>query len=190
MPKLYIIGGPNGAGKTTAALKILPEFLNCLEYVNADSIAVGLSPFNPSSVDIQAGRLMLSRINELIEESVDFAFESTLASRSFTQLIEKVKKKNYKVNLIYFWLQNPELAIERVAKRVRQGGHNIPEETIRRRFERSKSNFNELYLPICDNWSVYDNSFNEPILVADGDAKEKIVHDQNIWNNITKGLHQ
>jgi predicted ABC-type ATPase len=188
MQRLYIIGGPNGDGKTTAALKILPEFLNCIEYVNADSIAVGLSPFNLSSVHMQAGRLMLSRIDELIEESIDFAFESTLASRSFVHLIERVKKRNYKINIIYFWLASPELAIERVAKRVQKGGHNIPEETIKRRYERSRKNFMELYLPTCDGWSVYDNSYNNPVLVAEGDPEEKIIYEQNIWSNIAKGF--
>ncbi|MDX1920370.1 MAG: zeta toxin family protein [Candidatus Caenarcaniphilales bacterium] len=190
MPKLFIIGGPNGAGKTTAALKILPDYLNCLEYVNADSIAAGLSPFNPSSVDMQSGRLMLGRINELLEEGSDFAFESTLASRSFVGLIERAKAKKYKINLIYFWLDSPELAIQRVKIRVKKGGHNIPEEVVKRRYERSRSNFYNLYLPLSDNWTVYDNSTNLPILVAEGDLEEKLVLEKNIWSNIIEGFNQ
>lgn len=136
MPTLYVIGGPNGAGKTTAALELLPNFLDCKEYVNADAIAAGLSPFNVEGVAVQAGRLLLERINQLAEDGVDFAFESTLSAKIFAGFIEKCKTKGYKIVLIYVWLESADLAIERVAKRVKNGGHHIPNDVVLRRYKR------------------------------------------------------
>ncbi|WP_225893961.1 zeta toxin family protein [Atlanticothrix silvestris] len=158
MPNLYIIGGANGSGKTTAALQILPYFLSVFEYVNADEIAAGLSPFNPESVAIQAGRLMLERLETLVNAEADFAFETTLAARHFARFLKKCQVKGYIINLIYFWLCSPDLAIARVCRRVESGGHNIKEDTICRRYERGRKNLIELYLPLCDRWIVYDNS--------------------------------
>ncbi|MBO9566302.1 MAG: zeta toxin family protein [Niastella sp.] len=126
MPNLYIIAGCNGAGKTTASFTILPEILNCKEFVNADSIAAGLSPFNPDNVALEAGRIMLQRINQLMNEKIDFAFETTLATRSYVQLIKRAQEIGYEVTLLFFWLNSPEIAVERVAKRVSKGGHHIP----------------------------------------------------------------
>ncbi|HWZ03579.1 MAG TPA: zeta toxin family protein, partial [Mucilaginibacter sp.] len=126
MPNLYIIAGCNGAGKTTASYTILPEILDCREFVNADNIAAGISPFNPESVAIEAGRIMLKRIDELLSEEVDFAFETTLATRSYVSFIKKAKQVGYQVTLLYFWLNSPQMAYDRVAKRVSEGGHNIP----------------------------------------------------------------
>jgi predicted ABC-type ATPase len=125
MPSLYIIGGPNGAGKTTVALSLLPNLLGIFEYVNADAIAAGLSPLNPKSMAIQAGRLMLARIKQLAASSTDFAFETTLAARTFVPFLKRCKSQGYTINLIYFWLQSPDLAVERVARRVASGGHSI-----------------------------------------------------------------
>lgn len=130
MPNLYIISGCNGAGKTTASYTVLPEILNCKEFVNADNIAAGLSPFNPESVAFESGRLMIQRINELLAHKVDFAFETTLSTRSYISFVKKAKEIGYEVTLLYFWLSSPEMAIERVAKRVSKGGHNIPTEVI------------------------------------------------------------
>ena len=158
MPKLYIIAGCNGAGKTTASYTVLPEMLGCKEFVNADEIAKGLSPFNPESVAIEAGRLMLQRMNDLLSEGQDFAFETTLATRSYVWFIEKAQSKGYFVTLLYFWLPTPEQAIERVATRVREGGHNIPQDVIRRRYANGIRNLTTLYTPICDFWTIYDNS--------------------------------
>ena len=132
--KLYIIAGCNGAGKTTASFNILPEMLNCQEFVNADEIARGISPFHPENVALEAGRIMLNRIDELIRESSDFAFETTLSTRSFKGTIERAKAKGYSITLIYFWLESTELAIKRVETRVEEGGHNIPTDTIVRRY--------------------------------------------------------
>lgn len=139
MPGLYIIAGCNGAGKTTASLTMLPQILKCKEFVNADSIAAGLSPFNVESVAFEAGRIMLERINQLLEENEDFAFETTLATRSYVSFIKKARTKGYKIILLYFWLASPDFAKQRVAKRVRQGGHNIPDEIVERRYYRGIS---------------------------------------------------
>ena len=126
--QLYIISGCNGAGKTTASYTVLPDVLECKEFVNADEIARGLSPFNPESMAIEAGRLMLQRINELLRNQQNFSIETTLATRSYTRLVHRAQEQGYKVNLIYFWLSSPDLAIQRVAQRVRNGGHDIPKE--------------------------------------------------------------
>lgn len=158
MPKLYIIAGCNGAGKTTASYTVLPEMLGCKEFVNADEIAKGLSPFNPESVAIEAGRLMLQRMDDLLSEGSDFAFETTLSTRSYVKLIERAQAKGYFVTLLYFWLPTPEQAIERVATRVREGGHNIPSDVIRRRYANGIKNLTALYIPLCNYWAIYDNS--------------------------------
>lgn len=158
MPKLFIIAGCNGAGKTTASYSILPEMLDCREFVNADEIAKGLSPFNPESVAIDAGRLMLQRMYDLLSMDEDFAFETTLASRSYVKFIEQAQSKDYFVSLLFFWLPTPEQAIERVATRVNEGGHNIPSDTIRRRYFSGIRNLMALYTPICNYWVIYDNS--------------------------------
>ncbi len=163
MPKLYIIAGCNGAGKTTASFTILPQMLGCVEFVNADEIARGLSPFNPYSVSIAAGRLMVTRISELIDSGVDFAIETTLSTRSYVKLIEKAHEKGYFVTLLYFWLPSPEQAIERVAMRVQNGGHHIPPEIVRRRYRSGVRNLTRLYTQECDFWTIYDNSSAEGI---------------------------
>ncbi len=177
MPKLYIIAGCNGAGKTTASYTVLPEMLGCKEFVNADEIAKGLSPFNPESVAIEAGRLMLQRMNDLLSEGQDFAFETTLATRSYVRFIEKAQSKGYFVTLLYFWLPTPEQAIERVATRVREGGHNIPQDVIRRRYANGIRNLTTLYTPICDFWTIYDNSSAdvEIKIIASGE-KDATIH--------------
>lgn len=158
MPRLYIIAGCNGAGKTTASYTVLPEMLGCREFVNADEIAKGLSPFNPASVAIEAGRLMLQRMDDLLSEGADFAFETTLATRSYVKFIDSAHAKGYFVTLLYFWLPTPAQAIERVATRVREGGHDIPSEVIRRRYANGIRNLMSLYTPLCDFWTIYDNS--------------------------------
>lgn len=158
MPKLYIISGCNGAGKTTASYTVLPDMLNCKEFVNADEIAKGLSPFNAESVAIEAGRLMLTRMEELLGCNADFAFETTLATRSYVSLIKRAQEKGYYVSLVYFWLANPELAIDRVKIRVESGGHNIQENVIRRRYRNGLKNLFGLYIPVSDFWMILDNS--------------------------------
>lgn len=186
MSNLYIIAGCNGAGKTTASFTILPEILKVKEFVNADSIAAGLSPFNVEKVAFEAGRLMLQRIQQLMEEKVDFAFETTLSTRSYVSLIKKAKTNGYEITLLYFWLISPDFAKQRVAKRVRQGGHNIPDEVVERRYYRGISNLLNLYIPIVDNWTVIDNMDVEPNIIARGSKKEEIVLNSDLWSIFSK----
>jgi len=175
---LYIIAGCNGAGKTTASFSILPEIINCKEFVNADEIAKGLSPFQPENVAFEAGRIMLKRITELLNANESFAFETTLSTRSYKYKIENAKLKGYTVTLIYFWLQNIDLAKERVRIRVSEGGHNIDSEVIERRYLRGIKNLFNIYLPIVNGAFIFDNSNGEYILLA-----QKIVNgDLNIFD--------
>lgn len=173
-PILYIIAGCNGAGKTTASYSILPDLLDCREFVNADEIAQGLSPFNPESVAIEAGKLMLQRIQLLLSLNKTFAIETTLATRSYAGLVKKAKSQGYRVVLLFFWLPSPEMAINRVAKRVKEGGHNIPTETIIRRYWLGLQNFFEIFMPIVDLWIFYEN-VDDPIKIA----SSEIMIDQN-----------
>ena len=148
--QLYIISGCNGAGKTTASYTVLPDVLECKEFVNADEIARGLSPFNPGMA-IEAGRLMLQRINELLKNQQNFSIETTLATRSYTRLVHRAQEQGYKVNLIYFWLSSPDLAIQRVAQRVCNGGHDIPKRVVLRRYQAGIDNFFNIYMPV---WTI------------------------------------
>jgi predicted ABC-type ATPase len=185
MLNLYIIAGCNGAGKTTTSFTVLPEMLNCKEFVNADEIARGLSPFQPEKVSFQAGRIMLGRIRELIDAKVDFGFETTLATRSYVGLLTEAKSKGYTVMLIYFWLESVELAQNRVLERVRKGGHDIPTTTINRRYYRGITNFFKLYQDEADNWIMYDNSKDRPSPVAQGSSNEPpFIINPDIWNTI------
>ena len=151
---LYIISGCNGAGKTTASYTVLPEILDCREFVNADEIARGLSPFNPESVAIEAGRLMLKRIEELLCRNETFSIETTLATRSYLNLVQRAQAKGYTVRLLFFWLNSPELALQRVAERVSKGGHNIPEPIVRRRYVAGISNLFRLFMNEVDLWDI------------------------------------
>lgn len=189
-PNLYIIAGPNGAGKTTAAYNLLPEVLHCTNFVNADEIARGLSPFAPETVSFQAGRIMLQRIDELLLQKVDFAIETTLSTRSYVQLVRRAQAVGYKVHLIFFYLENEEQAIQRVAQRVRNGGHNIPEEDIRRRFKRGIYNLIHLYMPICDNVLVYNNMRTPAQLVARKQDRSGGINviEQEMWNQLTQKI--
>ena len=165
---LYIISGPNGAGKTTASYSVLPKILRCKEFVNADEIARGLSPFNPESVAIEAGRLMFSRIKELLSRNESFSIETTLATRSYFRLIEKAHQQGYDVTLLFFWLKSPEQAMERVAERVSKGGHNIPQDIIVRRYYEGIDNLFKIYMPIVDTWVLVNNSETPRSIVATG----------------------
>ena len=185
MPYLYIIAGCNGAGKTTASFSVLPEMLGCKEFVNADEIARGVSPFQPEKVAIEAGRIMLKRMKDLTAQKVDFAFETTLSSKTYVQFIRNAQSEGYYVSLIFFWLNTPELAIERVKIRVASGGHNIPEDVIRRRYWAGIKNLYQLYLPICDYWTIIDNSTPPFQIIAEGFKNEKtIIHNRLIYNQI------
>ena len=190
MPNLYVIAGCNGAGKTTASYTVLPEILECEEFINADEIARGLSPFNPEKAAIEAGRIMLKKINDFIKKNYDFAFETTLASKNYLKTIEKAKENGYEVTLLFFWLDSVELAIERVRTRVAEGGHNIPEKVIRRRYFSGIKNLFELYLPICDYWMITDNSNPNLRLVAEGTKEEIIkIEDDSVFNLMKRLSH-
>ena len=175
MPNLYIISGCNGAGKTTASYTILPEMLHCREFVNSDEIAKGLSPFNADTmaVAVEASRIMYKRIRELIGVAETFALETTLASRSIAKLIKDAQSKGYHVTLLFFWLNTPDLAVERVKSRVATGGHNVSESTVRRRYRAGIINLFELYIPICDFWMITDNSLSPMEVIAKGNKNKK-----------------
>ena len=178
---LYIISGPNGAGKTTASYSVLPKILHCKEFVNADEIAHGLSPFNPEGVAIEAGRLMLNRIKNLLARNESFSIETTLATRSYFRLIENAHQQGYEVTLLFFWLKSPEQAIERVAERVSKGGHNIPKDIIIKRYYEGIDNLFNIYMPIVDSWILVDNSITPRSIIATGGQKQLT----EIRNNLT-----
>ncbi|MBF8965712.1 zeta toxin family protein [Pontibacter sp. FD36] len=191
MPNLYIISGCNGAGKTTASFTVLPEMLGCREFVNADEIARGLSPFQPEKVAVEAGRIMLQRIDELLRKKEDFAIETTLATRSYAQTIKKARESGYNVTLVYFWLASPELAIQRVKNRVAEGGHNIPEDVIRRRYKKGVKNLFELFIPICDYWIIIDNSQTPYNIVAEGQEEQELkIQNQSVWEKLKELSHE
>ena len=182
---LYIIGGCNGAGKTTASYTVLPDILNCREFVNADEIAHGLSPFNPEEMAIEAGRLMLKRIKELLEKGETFAIETTLATKSYINLVHQAQERGDLVTLVVFWLRNPELAMQRIAERVKEGGHNIPAPTTRRRYVSGINNLFNLYAPVVDCWVIYDNSVSPRIAIAQGGRKaQTVVYNKELLNQM------
>jgi predicted ABC-type ATPase len=167
MPKVVVIAGPNGAGKSTTAPAILRRAWQVGEFVNADTIAAGLSAFAPETVAFASGRLMLDRVRELAHEGRDFAFETTLASKSFAPWLKNLQAEGYTLHLVYLWLPTVELALARVAERVRRGGHAVPESTVRRRYDRSLANFFTLYSVFADSWVMLDNSIRRrPRLIA------------------------
>lgn len=163
--RILIIAGPNGAGKTTFAREFLPHEADCPVFVNADLIAAGLSPFRPETAGFRAGRLMLSEIGRYTSAGISFGFGTTLAGRGYARLIPRWREEGYRVKLIFLQLDRPETAIARVAERVRQGGHDVPEVIIRRRFHAGKKNFSQLYRNIVDSWALYDNSGERPTVV-------------------------
>lgn len=182
---LYIISGCNGAGKTTASYTVLPEILDCKEFVNADEIARGLSPFNPESVAIEAGRLMLQRIDELLQRNETFSIETTLSTKTYIHLVRRAQAKGYHVSILFFWLSTPELAIERVAERVQNGGHNIPEDIIRRRYFAGINNLFQLFIKEVDYWDIYDNSDSPRKQIARGGKDTKtIIFQEKIFSQI------
>lgn len=183
---LYIISGCNGAGKTTASYTVLPEILNCKEFVNADEIARGLSPFNPESVAIEAGRLMLQRIEFLLEKDTSFSIETTLSTKTYINLVRRAQEKGFSVRILFFWLNSPELAIRRVAERVAKGGHNIPEPIIRRRYTAGLKNLFNLFMDQVDYWDIYDNSDYPRKQIACGGKNAKTIISEDILFNQLK----
>jgi predicted ABC-type ATPase len=171
MSKILIIAGPNGAGKTTFAKTFLPAEAECMRFLNADLIAAGLAPFSPETAAIKSARLMLEEMAISIRKMEDFSFETTLSGLAYKNHIKKWRKMGYHVSLFFLSLNSPDLAVDRVAQRVKQGGHNIPEEIIRRRFSVGLYNFEHHYCSIVDTWALYDNSIGKPNLLKWGENK-------------------
>ncbi len=184
---LYIIAGCNGAGKTTASFTVLPEMLNCHEFVNADEIAKGLSPFNPESVALQAGRLMIERVIQLMKEGKSFAFETTLSTRSYVKLVQQAQRNGYYVTLLFFSLASPEQAVRRVAQRVSQGGHNIPTDVVYRRYASGLKNLFQMYTNVVDYWAFYDNSECPTRKIAYGWRNgQTVIQEKETYNKFKK----
>jgi predicted ABC-type ATPase len=190
MPNLYIIAGCNGAGKTTASYTILPEILNCKEFINADEIARGISPFQPEKAAIAAGRIMLQRIEDMFAQKRDFAIETTLTTKSYAETIKNARQKGYKISLLFLWLPNINLAIIRVKLRVLAGGHNIPVAVVKRRYKRGIVNLFTHFLGWCHYWAIVDKSGKTFKFVADGEEKNNTsilkIHDNEKWKIIQK----
>jgi predicted ABC-type ATPase len=190
MPNVIVLAGPNGAGKSTAAARLLQGTLRVTEFVNADVIARGLSAFHPEGASMAAGRIMLTRLHELAEDGRDFAFETTLASRSFAPWLKRIiEERDYSLSLFFFWLPSPEMAVNRVAERVQSGGHSIPEETIRRRYDRGLDNLFASYMPLADRWSVFKSSEKLiPEVASGGKECQTVVSLWEDWKQVCRGI--
>ena len=175
-PTVYVIAGPNGAGKTTFATEFLPDFVDCRQFLNADLIAAGLSPFAPETQNVRAGRLLLARIKELSDTKQDFGFETTLSGRSYLRLLRQMKQDGYRIVLFFLWLPTADLAVARVSNRVRQGGHRVPEPDIRRRFVLGIRNLFNLYYPLLDAWWLYDASQLPLVTIAQQEIGTVTIH--------------
>ena len=189
MPRMYIISGCNGSGKTTASYALLPELLDCREFVNSDEFAKSLSPFDPSAASVSASRFMLQKIRYMLKREQDFCIETTLATRSLLKIINQAKSQGYTVTLLYFWLNSVELAIRRVSDRVAAGGHNIPEDVIRRRYYMGLHYFFETYCPACDRWVLADNSKSPFSVVAEGIGATTRIKDNTKYRLIWETAH-
>ena len=184
MPRLYIISGPNGSGKTTASYGVLPELLDCSEFVNSDEFAKHLAPFAPESAYITASRLMLRKVNYLFDRREDFCIETTLATRSLIKMVRSAQQKGYFVTILYFWLNSSDIAVERVAQRVLAGGHDVPEETIRRRYRMGLRYLFHSYMHLCDKWILADNSSPPFDVIAEGSRKGLVIRDMERYHTI------
>lgn len=185
---VYIIAGPNGAGKTTFAIKFLPKYVICPNFVNADLIAQGLSPFSPETAAIKAGKLVLEQIHRFAERRTDFAFETTLSGKLYINLLKTLKMKGYKIHIFFLWIPEANLAISRIKNRVAEGGHNIPVNDVLRRFYRAVYNFFNLYQPLADSWLLFDNAGENPFLVAEKKNGKITIHNENMYNNILTSI--
>ncbi len=183
---VYIIAGPNGSGKTTFANEFLPEYAKCPNFVNADLIAQGLSPFSPRTAAIKAGRLVLEQIRSLAEKNADFAFETTLSGKSYVRLLTTLKNKGYAINLFFLWIPNTEFALSRIKDRVASGGHDVPAVDVKRRFNRGLYNFFKYYKPLSDTWLLFNNADAIPRLIAkEKDGKTDVI-DKEMYEKIIK----
>jgi len=183
---VYIVAGPKGAGKTTFAREFLPEYVQCRQFVNADLIAGGLSPFSPEALAIQAGKLLLGQIRNLAGKGIDFGFETTLAGKVYQKLFPDLRSKGYVLRLFFLWIPSVQLALSRIQDRVRRGGHSIPEPVVERRFERGIQNLFKIYRPLVDSWALFDNSGSFPHVVASEDSRGLKVIDSELFDRIKK----
>ena len=189
MPKLYIISGCNGSGKTTASYTLLPDLLNCREFVNSDEFAKSFSPFDPGAASVTASRYMLMKINYLLERRADFAVETTLATRSLLKIVQQAQALGYEVTVLYLWLNSPELAIQRVHSRVESGGHNIPDAVVRRRYVMGLQYLFDAYIPVIDRWVLADNSKPPFQVVAEGTRGVQYIKDNEKYQLIWQIAH-
>ena len=189
-PKVYVIAGPNGAGKTTFVKEFLPNFADCINFINADLIAAGISPFSPESASVKAGRIMIEQMREYAQANKDFAFETTMSGRSHSVFIKEMRSKGYEVHLIFLWLKNVDLALKRISDRVKSGGHNVPEDVVRRRFSRGIKNFISIYAKLSDSWTLFDNSYSQPILIAKEDNRKMTISERELFERIRKGMEE
>ncbi len=173
----YIIAGPNGAGKTTFATEYLPHYAKCVNFINPDLLARAYSPFDPDAGMLRAGRTVLERIAEFTEARTDFAFETTLAGRSYVPLLRGVKKSGFRLHMFYLWIPSPELALLRIRYRVASGGHSVPERDVRRRFGRTLGNLFKLYRPLLDTLHFFDNSSDTPRLLFKDETGQTAIND-------------
>lgn len=185
-PNCYVIAGSNGAGKTTFATEFLPLFANCRNFINADLIARGLSPFDPDAGMLRAGRTVLERIAEFTGARTDFAFETTLSGRTYLPLLRGVKKAGFRLHMFYFWIPSPDLALLRIRDRVESGGHNVPERDVRRRFGRTLSNLFTLYRPLLDTLHFFDNSSDTPRLVFKDESGQTTISDAGLYEALRR----
>jgi predicted ABC-type ATPase len=185
-PNVVLIAGPNGSGKSTAAPALLRDYLGITEFVNADVIAQGLSGFGSENVAMKAGRIMLDRMKELAAAEADFAFETTLASRTFAPWMEELRQAGYCAHLLFLWLPSAEMAVARVRSRVQRGGHDVPEDVVRRRYGAGLRNFFSLYRPLVNAWRMYDNSSREgyTLIASESGGDPLHIEQSGIWNSI------
>jgi predicted ABC-type ATPase len=185
---VYVVAGPNGSGKTTFAVKFLPDYAKCPNFVNADLIAQGLSPFSPRAAAIKAGKLVLEQIHQFADSGVDFAFETTLSGKLYINLFKSLKAKGCKIHIFFLWLPDADLAVSRIKSRVAQGGHDVPVNDILRRFSRSVRNFFKLYQSFVDSWMLFDNSGPVPVLIAERKNGKITIVDKSLYDHIVKGI--
>jgi predicted ABC-type ATPase len=185
-PNCYIIAGSNGAGKTTFATRFLPKYAECANFINPDLIARGLSPFDPDAALARAGRLVLEGIQEASKSRADFAFETTLAGRSYVRVIRDLRARGYRIHMFYLWIPGPQLALLRIRERVRKGGHNVPASDVRRRFGRTLGNLFHLYRSLLDTLRVFDNSTREPRLIFEDEDGQTTVYDATLYQQMTR----
>lgn len=193
-PMCHVIAGPNGAGKTTFAMRYLPSIVACRSFINADMIAQGLSPLDTQAVQVEAGKMLLRRIDEMIARKADFAFETTLSGRGYARLFRRMRDRGYGINLFYLWIPSADFSARRVASRVANGGHDIPADAIGRRYMKSVRNLFDLYMPLADRTLLFDNSGETPVLILDAEPDGMRVADEaryaRIRNQLTGGDYE